>query len=366
MANKVLLIANEYTTIINFRMELVKELIAVGYTVGVALPPHERVKEIVNLGCTYFHLNVNRRSTNPIKDIKLIKAISNILTTFQPDIVLTFTIKPNVYGGISCSRLKIPYIATITGLGSSIQNGGLMRKISLALYKLGLKKAKTVFFQNQGNKIFFLQEKVYSGDSELLPGSGVNIERFKLMKYPSDETINFVYVGRVMKDKGVEELFEAAEYIRGKYSNARFHICGPCEESYRNQLKGLQNKGVIEYYGMIKDMVPVYENMHCVVHPSYHEGMANVLLEGASCGRPIIASDIFGCREAIKDGVTGFLIKSKCADSLKAALEKFIDLSYEEKKSMGEAGRRKMEKEFDRKLVVKKYLRVIESALPQV
>lgn len=361
MAKKVLLIANEYTTIINFRMELVDALIDSGHDVGVALPPHKRVKEIENLGCSFFPLDVSRRSTNPVKDIKLIRDISKILSEYQPDIVFTFTIKPNVYGGISCGYLKIPYVATITGLGSSIQNGGMMRKISLTLYKLGLKKAKTVFFQNQGNKDLFTKEKVYSGESELLPGSGVNIERFKLMEYPLDETINFVYVGRVMKEKGVEELFEAAEYIRSKYPNTRFHICGSCEEAYGERLEELQYKGIIDYHGMIKDMVPIYEKMHCVVHPSYHEGMANVLLESASCGRPIIASDIFGCREAIEDGVNGFLAECKSADSLKTALERFINLSYEEKKAMGEAGRRKMEKEFDRSLVVKKYLYAVES-----
>ena len=236
-----------------------------------------------------------------------------------------------------------------------------MRKISLSLYKLGLRKATTVFFQNQGNKSLFLTERVYNGESDILPGSGVNIERFKIMPYPSDETIHIVYVGRVMKEKGIEELFKAAEYIREKYPNTQFHICGPCEEAYNIRLKTLQEKCIINYHGIIMDMVPVYEKMHCLVHPSYHEGMANVILESASCGRPIIATNIFGCREAVVDGVNGFLVESKSVDSLISALEKFILMPLNEKIAMGEAGRKKMVAEFDRKLVVKKYLKVVET-----
>lgn len=361
MAKKVLFIANEYTTLINFRMELVKAVVATGYKVGVALPPHERVKEIEDLGCSFYPLKVCRRSTNPIKDIFLIKNVSKILKEFQPDIVFTFTIKPNVYGGISCSYMNIPYVATITGLGSSIENGGIMRRISLVLYKWGLKKAKIVFFQNQGNMRLFSNEKVYLGKNDLLPGSGVNVERFKLMDYPSDDTINIAFVGRVMKEKGVEELFDAAEFIKAKYPNTTFHICGPCEEAYEDRLNRLQQAGIIKYHGTIKDMVPVYKKVHCVVLPSYHEGMANVLLESAACGRPIIASDIYGCREAIEDGVNGFLIESRNVESLKFALEKFVKLQCNEKRKMGIAGRQKMEKEFDRKIVVNKYLKIIET-----
>lgn len=360
MTKKILLIANEYTTIINFRMELVRALVDKGYIVGLALPMHERVKEIQAIGCTYFPLSVDRRSTNPLKDVKLLKDISKILKKFKPDIVFTFTIKPNVYGGLACTIQKTPYVATITGLGSSIQNGGLMRKISLKLYRLGLRKATKVFFQNQGNKDVFFHENIYKGESDVLPGSGVNVERFMLKPYPTDEIINFVYVGRVMKDKGVDELFEAAEYIRGKYPNTRFHVCGPCEETYNENLTELQKRGIIIYHGLIKDMAPIYEKIHCVVHPSYHEGMANVLLESAACGRPIIATNIFGCREAIDDGINGFRIESKNADSLKSALEKFILLPYHDKIAMGEAGRKKMEAEFDRKRVVQEYLRIID------
>lgn len=359
MSKKILLIANEYSTIINFRMELVKALVDEGYTVGIALPLHERVKEFVDLGCKYYPLNVDRRSKNPIKDVRLLKDISKILKEFKPSFAFTFTIKPNVYGGLVCALNNTPFAATITGLGSSIQNGGFMRKISLFLYKIGLRKASKVFFQNQENRNLFREEKIFRGDDVLLPGSGVNIERFKLMPYPPDDSINFVFVGRVMKEKGIEELFEAAEYIREKYPNAHFHICGACEEAYNDKLRVLEEKGVIIYHGMIKDMTKIYAGMHCVVHPSYHEGMANVLLESASCGRPIIASNIFGCREAVEEGETGFLIESKNVDSLKTALEKFISLPYVKRKSMGVAGRRKMETGFDRKLVVKKYLEAI-------
>lgn len=352
---RVLLIANEYTTIINFRMELLQALVKAGHTVGVVLPDHERNAEIRALGCTTHSLRIDRKSKNPIKDSMIVHHISKIIKSFKPDIAFTFTIKPNVYGSIACALNKIPYVATITGLGSSIQNGGVMQKISLTLYKVGLKHAQKVFFQNFANKEFMVNNKVYAGKYEMIPGSGVNLQRFHVMDYPKSRELNFVYVGRVMKEKGIEEFFEAATYIHKKYPQTRFHICGPYEGEYETQLKELENKGVVIYHGIVKDMTSKYVFTHCIVHPSYHEGMANVLLESAACGKAIITSNIAGCKEAVDDGVNGFLAIVRDANFLKAQLEKFIALSYEEQKQMGLAGRKKMEKEFDRNIVIEKY-----------
>lgn len=359
MAKRILIIANEYTTIINFRMELVKSLIAEGYDVAVALPDHERVREIEALGCKFFHLNVRRKSKNPILDFVLIRDIMRTIKGYHPELAMTFTIKPNIYGGLACQRLKVPYVATITGLGSAIENGGILRNISLYLYRLGLKHAKTVFFQNEGNRELFRKYNIFQGESDLLPGSGVNITRFKLFEYPSDDSLNFVYVGRVMKEKGIEEFFEAATLLKARYPYCNFHICGPCEEAYQNKLQELSSKGIVAYHGMINDMVPIYKEAHCIVLPSYHEGMANVLLEAAACGRPIIASNIHGCKEAIENGVNGFLCECKNAQSLKLILEKFILLPHGAKVKMGVSGRRKVEAEFDRSIVVNKYLSAI-------
>lgn len=359
MAKKVLLIVNEYPAIIHYRMELVRTLVEEGHIVAVALPPHKRVREIEELGCKFFPLSVDQRGTNPVKDLKMLRDISRILKDFKPDIVFTFTIKPNVYGGITCAWHKIPFIATITGVGSAIENGGVLRNISLSLYKLGLRKAHMVVFHNQGNRDLFQKAHIFKGNTFISSGSGVNLERFQLMPYPKDNCVDFAFVGRIMKEKGIEEFLSAAKYIKNKYPNTRFHICGRCIENYQEKLREFEEKGVIQYHGMIKDMVPIYAKMHCIVHPSYYEGMANVLLESASCGRPIIATDIFGCREAVEEGKTGLLVESRNVDSLKYALEKFINLPYEVRKAMGIAGRKKMETEFDRKKVVNMYLNAI-------
>lgn len=357
MKKRVLLIANEYTTIVNFRMELVSALIRKGHTVSVALPLHERVAEIRALGCEVYSLPIDRKSKNPLKDFMIIRHICKILKAFKPDMVFTFTIKPNVYGGIACALNHVPYVSTITGLGSSIQNGGVMQQFSLLLYRLGLRNAQKVFFQNIANRDVLCNNKIYTGAYEMIPGSGVNLDRFHLMEYPAGEKINFVFVARVMKEKGIEEFFEAVKYIKAKYPQCYFHICGPYEGAYETQLKDLEQRGIVVYHGMVSDMPRIYKFAHCIIHPSYHEGMANVLLESAACGKAIICSNINGCKEAVVDGVNGLLADVKSAESLKRKIEQFVLLSHEEQRSMGLAGRKKMEHEFDRNIVVNKYLK---------
>lgn len=356
MGKKILLIANEYTTIINFRMELLQALIQDGNKVAVALPKHERNSEIRSLGCIIYPLRIDRRSKNPMKDLMIVRHILQVINQYHPDIVYTFTIKPNVYGGLACALKNIPYVATITGLGSSIQNGGLMQKIALSLYKIGLRKAQKVLFQNTENRDFLIKNNAFNGKYEMIPGSGVNLKRFCLMEYPKGDTINFAFVARVMKEKGIEELFEIVPYIRKKYPYTRFHICGPVEGFYEKRIQEEENKGNIIYHGIIKDMTSVYSFIHCTILPSYHEGMANVLLESAACGKPIITSNIAGCREIVDNGVNGYLAKVKDSSSLAEQLEKFLNLSFEQQKKMGLAGRIKMEKYFDRRLVINSYL----------
>lgn len=357
MTKKILLIANDYTTIINFRMELLYVLKKVGYEVAVALPEHKRNIEIEAMGCIIYPLTIDRKSRNPIKNFLVIYHIYQILNQYCPDIVFTFTIKPNVYGGIVCSLKNIPYIATITGLGSSIHNVGLMPKISLTLYKIGLKKAQKVLFQNTENRDFFIKQGIYKGNCAMIPGSGVNLKRFHLMEYPMEDTINFVFVGRVMKEKGIEEFLEMAIFIRNRYPNTRFHICGSVEGAYKGKLEELGREGIIIYHGMITDMTSIYAFTHCTVLPSYHEGMANVLLESAACGKPIITSNIAGCREAVDDGINGFLVDVKNSFSLIEKVEKFLSLDFNQRKQMGVVGRKKMEVEFDRNFVINAYLR---------
>lgn len=353
---KILILVNDVTTLLQFRSELVQALDAEGNEVIVSVPKSDRISEIEALGARVVETEVSRHGKNPFKDLKLLKTYKKLLKEIQPDIVLTFTIKPNVYGGMACGKLKIPYIANVTGLGV-VGNGGIMQKLMLWLYKKGLKKAKCVFFQNRANEEFFKEKKVVSGNTQLLPGSGVNVEKFAYMEYPEKITTNLVFVGRIIKDKGVFELAEVAEKLK-KRQDIQFTIVGDVEYGSKNPFTNMQNVSCVGFH---KDIKPYLKDAHAIVLPSYHEGMANVLLEAAACGRPILTSNIPGCRETLDEGVTGLGFEPKNVESLCKAIEKFVAFPYEQKSEMGKAGRKKMENEFNRQIVINKYVEQINS-----
>jgi len=281
----------------------------------------------------------------------------------RPDVVLTYTIKPNIYGGIACRLFKAPYIANITGLGTAVENKGMLQKIAIILYRIAFKDIKCVFFQNEENRRFFIDNNIAVGKDRLIPGSGVNLEHFNVLNYPPDDIVEFAFISRIMKEKGIEQYLEAAEYIKNKYPNTRFHVCGFCEEDYQDRLEEMQSKGIIIYHGMLCDVREILKITHCTIHPTYYpEGMSNVLLESAACGRAIITTNRSGCREIVDDGVSGYLVKQKDSIDLIEKIEQFLALSLEDKKRMGLAGRKKVEKEFDRKIVVDAYMEEIEKA----
>ena len=347
---KILILANDVTTILQFRCELITALVEAKNEVIVSVPDSERIAEIEALGAKVIKTQVARHGKNPLKDLKLIKDYKKLLKEINPDIVFTFTIKPNVYGGMACRKLKIPFVANVTGLGV-VGKKGLLQTITLWLYKKGLRGAKCVFFQNSSNKEFFKQKKIVKGKTELLPGSGVNVQKFSYLEYPSSEEINIVFVGRIIKDKGVYELADAAKHIEAR-KDLKFTILGTCEYGSENPFDNLSN---VNCLGYDKNVKPHLQKAHAIVLPSYHEGMANVLLEAASCGRPILASLVPGCKETFDEGVTGFGFQVKNSNDLIKVLEKFLNLSLEDKKQMGIKGRKKIEREFDRALVINKY-----------
>lgn len=351
---RILILSNSSEGLYQFRYELISELLD-NHKVYISAPFGEYVDEFVKMNCNFIDTDISKHGTNPFEDIKLLNCYIKTIRRIKPDIIFTYTIKPNVYGGIAAQICSVPYVANITGLGSAIENGGILQKISLFLYRIGLKNAQKVFFQNVENQEFMLQTKTVSSNFDLLPGSGVNLEKFKLQAYP--ETLDFVFVARVMKEKGIDQYLEAAEYIGKRYPQTRFHICGSCEESYAEQIKSLSDNGVIIYHGNVKNMKEIYGMACCTVHPTYYaEGMSNVLLESSATGRPVITTDRSGCREIVDDGINGFIIKEKDCGDLTEKIEKFLSLSYDERKNMGISGRKKVEKEFDRNIVVKKYL----------
>lgn len=359
---KILILVNHDVVIYNFRKELVWALLEQGYEVYLSSPKGVRIALLQERGVNYIPTIVDRHGTSVVGDAKLFCQYVAMMQSIQPDLVLMYTIKPNIYGGMAARICRIPYLVNITGLGTALEHDGILQKITTVLYKISMKKAERIFFQNQENLEFFRKKRIGSKvQYYLLPGSGVNLEEFQVLPYPDDEEIHFVFISRIMKEKGIEEYLKAAEVIKNKYSKVYFHICGFCEEAYQDRLKRLQNQETIIYHGMVRDVRDILKKVHGVVLPSYHEGMSNALLEAAACGRPVLASKIPGCQETFDDGVTGIGFEPRNSDSLIKAIEIFISLPYEEKKNMGLAARKKMEREFDRKQVVDTYLNVIEA-----
>lgn len=359
---RILILANSDIGLYNFRKELIERLISEKNMVFISLPKGERIKELEKIGCTFIETNVDRRGTNPIKDFKLILKYKKILKEIKPDVVLTYTIKPNIYGGLICRIKNIPYICNITGLGTAVENPSLMQKILFIMYRISLKKVKCCFVQNNENLQFIVNNNLLEEKKcKLIPGSGVNLEHFKILPYPKqNETIKFIFISRIMEEKGINQYIEAAKIIRERYSNTEFHILGFCEQEYEEQLKKLTAEKIINYHGLQKDVIPFLQEASCLIHPSYYpEGMSNVLLEACASGRPVITTNRSGCREIVDDEETGYIIEIKNVEQLVEKIEKFLKLSNEKREQMGLNARKKVEKEFDRNIVIEEYIKEI-------
>lgn len=358
---KVLILANYDEGLYKFRKEVIEELVK-EYKVFVSVPDGNYVSLIENLKAKVIVTDFNRKSTNPVKDLGLLIKYKRIINKVKPDVVLTYTIKPNIYGGIACGR-KYPQIANITGLGSAVENPSKIQDMVIKLYRFGLKNSFKVFFQNTANRDFMIDHKMVNKNYDLLPGSGVNLDHFIYSPIPKKDTIDFVFVSRIMKEKGIDEYLYVAEKIREKRKDVRFHVCGFYEDDYKDKIEELSSKGVIIYHGVVKDMAKFYPSIDCTVLPSYYpEGLSNVLLESCASGRPIITTDRPGCREVVKDGINGFVIKQKDSDDLLRVVNRFLKLDYLTRNELGYNARNKVEEEFDRKIVIKKYKEAIKDA----
>lgn len=363
---KILVLGNSHLVVFKFRGELISTLVEQGYDVWVCFPngPFGEGEQTAKIyGCHFIENKMERRGTNPIKDLGLIKDYLNIIKKVAPDVVLAYTVKPDVYGGIICAMTKTPFIPNITGLGKGLDEKGIVQKLTIELYKKAVKKAKCVFFQNDSDRSFFDSHHIIYPKGITLPGSGVNLKNFVPLPYPKkEEPIRFIYVARVMKAKGIEQFFEAAHEIKKQYHDVEFHICGYCEEDYKTAIKEKTLAGEVIYHGLVDDVKNYEEKCHCVVLPSFHpEGISNVLLEGAACARPLITTDHAGCKETVADGITGYIVRQRDSNDLIDKMLQFINLSYDEKVQMGLAGRKKVEEEFDRKIVVDAYMREIKA-----
>lgn len=349
---KILIATNHSYMFYRFRKELVETLMQ-EHEVILSTPfvGHEDNLKAMGLRC--INTEIDRRSINPFKDMKLLKTYRKMLDDIQPDLVITYSIKPNIYMGSACKAKGIPYVTNVQGLGTAFEKPVLSSVVSV-MYRSALQKAKTVFFENEENAQFFLHQNIISAQQmKVLPGAGINLDEYPYVPMQDDGVCRFLFVGRIMKEKGVYEFFTAAKTIKAEFGEeVAFDVVGFYEDAYKETVDQLVADGVIRFHGFQTDVHPFYEAADCVVLPSYHEGMSNVLLEAAATGRPLITSDIPGCREAVEDGVSGYICPAKDADALYDAMQRFVELPESRRAEMGRRGRERMEKRFSKDAVV--------------
>lgn len=354
---RILFLSNHFITLYSFRKEMINEMVVRGHELYLSLPKSEENKYFEDLGCHIIETEIDRRGVNPVKDMRLIRFYKKMIPQVHPDIIFSYTIKPNIYGSIA-SNGRYKQVCNITGTGATFLKRNLVSVICKILYKLSVKKCYKVFFQNTGDRDFFLKEGLVRDNYAMLPGSGCNLQQHAFKPLPDGDEIRFIFIGRVMKLKGIDQYLQAAEIIRKKYLNTRFLIAGWNEQpEYMKLVEEFQNAGWVEYVGFRKDIDLWIEKCHCTILPSHGgEGVPNVLLESAATGRICIGSRINGTMDVIEDGKTGYLFNTGDSKDLACQIEKFILLSSEQKAAMGRAGRKKVEREFDRQIVVKTYL----------
>lgn len=354
---KILILMHHAESTYWFKRELIEKLIKSGCEVHVSVPDYQTIKERMPKGVIYHDTEINRRGINPLQDYKLYCEYKRMIAEIKPEGVYTVAIKPNIYGNIAAAKQKIPVISNVTGLGSTFQREkGLAFTLICLLYKKAFKQECKVVFENQGNAGKALKWGLLKPEQVIVsPGAGVNIVRFQPIEAEEGaENICFLLSARIMTEKGVGEFLQAANLLAPKYKDVKFRIIGMVEEELL--LKEIQQNANVEYLGQLLDPRAEMSRAACIVLPSYHEGMANTLLEGAAMGKPLVATNINGCREAIEEGVTGYLCQPKDAKSLTTALEKIINLSTEERIQMGKKGREKIIREFNREDVVNIYI----------
>lgn len=352
MRRKVLILANSDIGLYKFRKDFIEEL-QKDYEVIISLPKGEFIRNFESMGVKFIDTYVDRRGLNPLKDAKLFLKYYLIMKKENPDLVITYTIKPNVYGGIVSGLLNINYAINITGLGSAFQSNKYIKKLVIYLYKIALKKVKVVFFENEENRRIFIDCGIVGNEkTHVLMGAGVNLDYYYPTEYPKGDITRFLFIGRVMKEKGIEELFDAVRSLFNDGYKIHLDIVGGLEEQYFDIIKIYQQQGWLTYHGFQKDIRPFIAQSHCFVLPSWHEGMANSNLECAASARPIITTNIYGCKEAVDNGVSGILVERKDFKSLRSALIKFYYMDYEKRKELGINGRKRMEMLFDKKNVV--------------
>ena len=368
---KVALIENHELGVYSIRHDLVMEL-SKNYEITVLTEVDGSFENSDLEGIVKF-VDVGKSVLNPLSAAKYNSKLHTALKELQPAVCLTFTIRPAIYGNIVARRLKIPTISTITGTGPLFDSKSLSYRIARWLYKRVLKKTKFVFFPNYDDLNGFVERKYITKEqAKRVPGSGINYEKYQPMPFTrgNDGKFIFLFISRLVKDKGVMEFVEAASLLKENYPGAEFHIIGPLWGGNKKSLtvtpeelsEWIEKKWIV-YHDKQKNVKPFMADADCVVMPSYREGMSNVLLEAASMARPLIATNVTGCRDIVDDGVNGFLCKVKDGKDLSDKMKKMMNLSATEREEMGKKGREKMIREFDKKIVVRTYIQAIDEVV---
>jgi len=377
---KIVIALNAAWNLANFRIDLIRALVAEGYEVVAVAPHDEYVPRLALAGCRYVPLPMDNKGTHPGRDLLLLWRFYRLLRRERPAVLLSYTIKPNIYGSLAAHALGIPVINNISGLGAAFMRQTWLTRVVRGLYKLALGRSARVFFQNEDDRALFVSGGLVAAKvTDRIPGSGINLQRFSTMAAktvaadlsPAGERgpagrIRFLLVARMLWDKGVGEYVEAARQIRRLHPEAEFGLLGFLDVQNpaaipRRQMQDWVDEGVVNYLGVTDDVRLYLVAANCVVLPSYREGTPRTLLEAAAMACPIIATDAVGCREVVEDGVNGFLCRTQSAGDLAEKLARMISLSPEERLEMGRRGREKMVREFDEKIVIDKYLQAIRA-----
>ncbi|MBR2434178.1 MAG: glycosyltransferase family 4 protein [Lentisphaeria bacterium] len=357
---RILILASISKAFRNFSFELLEALRAARSEVVISIPDDPVNADFEAIGCRVIPSPLNRHGMNPLAELRLLGEYFHLLREIRPDVVMTYTIKPNLYGGIAARWCGIPFLSTVTGLGTVFFNESLPNKVIRAGLKYSLRGAGALIFQNKANMQRLIADGFVAGPHRLVPGSGVNLTKHSLLPFPADDgKIRFLMPARAQIEKGALEYIAAAETIRREYPECEFHFAGLDEEpETAAKLQDAHEKGIIIKHGFLQfdAMRERMKSIQAVVLPSYHEGMSNVMLEGAAAGRVLLASDIPGCRETIRDGETGYLFTSRSAEALTDALRRFLNEKRETRQAMGLAGRAYVEQHFNREHVVAAYL----------
>lgn len=363
---------NTSWNIVNFRAGLVQALAAHGCEVIAASPHDDYAARLEGLGCRHVPLAMDNKGTSPLKDAGLILRYLRLLRRERPDIYLGWTIKPNIYGSLAAHALGIPAINNVSGLGTAFIRDGWLTRIVRVLYRAALSRSACVFFQNGDDRDLFVDlGLVRAGQTRLLPGSGIDLFRFAANP-PAPRVLGegpvFLMVARLLWDKGVGEYVEAARLVRAQMPQARFRLLGFLDVENRTavpraDVEGWVREGLIDYLGATDDVRPHIADADCVVLPSYREGTPRSLLEAAAMARPLIATDVPGCREVVEDGVNGWLCRVKDAGDLADHMLRFAVAPAGYRLEMGRQSRLKAEREFDEKIVIDAYLAAIDAAL---